>query len=290
MTIKTILTPIDGREASKSVLDLAFLTAKEFSAHIKGLHVKVDAREAIPLLGEGMSGGMVEEMIDMAENEATARAEAAAKMFAGACAAQGVEMLASPKPVTGPSASWQEAEGREEDIICREAPLNDLVIVRRPGAGSSSDATAQMVLNTVLFETGRPALIAPEKTPATIGRNIAIAWNGSVEATRTIQSAMTFIPGAEKVTIITAESDRTETDEAEKLAEYFLWHGVTVAVEAINQTGGSVGELVLAKADDVGADLLIMGAYTHGRMRQLILGGVTSHVIGHANIPVYMAH
>lgn len=288
MPIKTILAPIDGADHCKPLLETAFLAAREFNAHVKGLHAKVDAREAIPLLGEGMSGGMVEEMIDMAEKEAGSKAEIAARMFSDYCQHRGIAIIDSPEKVTEVTASWAEIEGREDDVIIRAAGLSDLVVVRNPG--ETGDPAAQVILNTVLFETARPVLVAPPQSPATLGRNIAIAWNGSLEATRAVQAALSFLPNADKVTVLTAESQRTDRDAGDGLADYFAWHGIHADIQPLTDSDQSVGEMVLGKAIEAGADLLVMGAYTHGRMRQLILGGVTSHVISHANIPVFMSH
>ncbi len=288
MIIRTILISVDGNEAARPLMETAFLVARDFKAHVSGLHVCYDARDALPLLGEGMSGGMIEELIDMAEKEAAERAGAASRMFADFCEHRGIPMIAEPAIQDGATASWFEREGEEEEVIVSMAKLSDLTVIGRPR--SDTDPAAQAKLNTVLFETGRPVLIAPPESPSHLGQHIAIAWNSSVEAARAVQAAIPFIEQAEQVTIITAESHRTATKVAEDLKTYMAWHGVEADIRTLAGSSKPVGEGLLNACDDIDADLLVMGGFTHSRMRQLILGGVTSHVIANATIPVLMVH
>jgi len=288
MSMRMILVPLDGTEASKSALETAFMVGREVAAHVTVLHVRPDPKDAVPLLGEGMSGSMIEEMIEIAETEAANRAAKARAMFNSLCAEKGVAVVDDPAPGESVSASWTEETGREDEVTAWRGRVADMVVLSRPTP--ESDVSATMTLNAALFETGRPALIVPPSGPAPIGRKVAVSWNGSAQAARAVASAMPIIAGSGGVVIFTAEGDQTSVNVAPELATYFAWHGVTADVRVISASPRAVGEALLKECADAGVDLLVMGAYTHSRMRQLILGGVTRHVLENATLPLFMAH
>ncbi len=149
-----------------------------------------------------------------------------------------------------------------------------------------------MTAQAGLFETGRPVLIAPPDTPKSIGRNIAIAWNGSAEASRAVAAATNFFTTAEKVTVLTAESERTPAEAAQELADYLLLHGVRAETRIFaHMADKPLGGTALLKAcDDVRADLLVMGAFIASGFRELIMGNATQQVLSEATIPVLMGH
>jgi nucleotide-binding universal stress UspA family protein len=158
--------------------------------------------------------------------------------------------------------------------------------VPHPEAGedvSSSDA-----LHAVLFDSGRPVLIAPQKAPETIGTRICLGWNGTAESASAVSAALPWLQRAEAVRILSAEGYQRRGPSAPDLAAYLALHGIDADIEMFGPRGGTVGAGLLAAAADFGCDLLAMGAYSHSRLRQLILGGVTRHVLEHARLPVMM--
>jgi len=287
MTIRRILVPLDGGDQSKAALQAGLAVGQALAAHVSALHVHHDAKDSIPLLGEGMSVAMIEDMIRIAETEAAERAAKARALFDEATSQASISISDQPS-ASGASAAWSEESGREDDTTARRGRLADLIVAPRPTSDSAPSAT--LTLNAALFETGRPVLVVPPDGATTIGRNIAISWNGSAQAARAIGSAIPLIAKAEQVTVFTIESERTSTGDTPDAAEYLAWHGIEAEAKAITGSAGSVGAELLSQATTAGADLLVMGAYTHSRMRQLILGGVTRHVLDTAEIPLFMAH
>ncbi len=147
------------------------------------------------------------------------------------------------------------------------------------------------VFYTALRETGRPVLVAPPAVPSAIGHCVAIAWNGSAEAAHAIAGALSFIEAAERVVILTSESERTKAKVAPELARYLAYHGVAAEAQVFEKSRHpSVGEAIFDHCRNIKADLLVMGAYTHSRTRELLFGGVTQYALDHADIPVLMAH
>lgn len=287
MPIKTILVPLDGTEGAQLVLDAAFAVAQHLSAHVEVLHVRADSKNAVPLLGEGMSGAMIEEMIDLAEKEALTRAQKARAMFEEACRRLSLPVVDAPPGPQGPSAAWVDETGREDEVTAQRGRLADLIVVARPT--QDSDVTFRMTLNAAIRETGRPVLVIPPGVAKVAARKVAIAWNGSHESSRAVRLAMTFVESADEVFILTAEGGGTRAAAASQLATYLAWHGIQAKTRTFEIADRAGGEDLLKECKGVGADLLIMGAYTQSRVRTLILGGVTSHVLGHADLPVVMA-
>lgn len=287
MSIKTILVPLDGSETSRNALDAAFIIGHDLSAHVEALHVATDPKDAVPLLGEGMSAAIIEEMIQLAEAESIERKGRAEALFEDARTRYGLEIKESPPSDAGGSTVLTHMVGREDEITALKGRLSDLIVASRPSM--DSEATLAMTINAALFETGRPVLVVPPKTQEVIGRKIAVSWNGSAEAARAVAAAMPLLARADSVVILTAENDSTSANLPLQLETYFSWHGIKADIR--NLPGGSqVGEVLLEDCRTIGTDLLVMGAYTHSRMRQLILGGVTKHIMSEADLPVLMAH
>ncbi len=288
MSIRAILVPVDGTEAAVPILETAFMVGRDLAAHLDVYHISADPKDAVPLLGEGMSGAMIEEMIDLAEKDAQDRASRARQMFDDFCSRHSVNVVETAQASDQVSAAWVMDTGREDEAVARRGRLADLIVVGRPTP--DSDLSSTLTLNAAIFETGRPVLVVPPETPAALGQKIAIFWNGSAESARAAAAALPFIGRAQTAVVLTAESDRTSTSAATDLAGYLARHGIQAPTEAVAPAGRSVGEALLKAAGEVGADMLVMGAYTHSRMRQLILGGVTKHVLAHATIPLFLIH
>lgn len=143
-------------------------------------------------------------------------------------------------------------------------------------------------IDAALFDTGRPVLVAPPAAPLQIGRKIAIAWNGSSQAARAVAFSLPFLERAEQVTILVGSGQDSHTPGT-ALAAYLERHGIRAAVEGFD-VAGSVGKSVLERAGELGADLIVMGAYGHSRLREMILGGATREILASATLPVLMAH
>ncbi len=283
-----ILCPISGILENRLVLDAAYNIAKDLNSHLEVLHVKTEAKESIPLLGEGMSVAMVEDMISIAEKESDERLKRAQVVFDASVAKHGLPIADEPVgDERRASVAWRVETGREDEVVARLGRLSDLIVIGRPG--ETDDVLTPMTLNAAIFESGRPVLVVPQQETKA-ARRIAISWNGSVQSARAVQSAVKLLEQAEAVLVLTADSFRTSGARGPELAAYLRWHGISPDTRVFEAPAGSVAPRLLDECRDFGADLLVSGAYTHSRMRQLILGGVTKHLLGHAEIPMLMAH
>lgn len=284
MAIRKILVPLDGSEMARIALTTALIVARSQGAHVEALHVKLSATDAVPLIGEGMSGAFAEELIELTKRETEQRAVLARAIFEECRSELEVPQAEAPmgREVT---AAFVETVGREDEETARRGRLADLIVVGRPSAGS--DVTADLTLNAALYESGRPVLVAPAELRPAVGRRIAVAWNDSVEATRALAGGMPLLAAAEQVWVVSADRGEETEESCKRAVAYLGYHGIHADSRVVLGTR-AVGEALLEGCGD--ADLVIMGAYTHSRLRELILGGTTRYMLEESALPLLMAH
>lgn len=285
MAIRTILAPVSGTAIDQRVLETAFKLAKSFDAHLEALFVASEPQDAIPIVGEGMSGLIIEEMIQAAATEIEKRQASGKASFQTAVKDAGVEETNTPNAETKPTCTWREDSGREDETVARRGRLFDLVVIGR----DPKEASASLTFDAALMETGRPILVAPEKAPATIGENVMIAWNGGMEAARAVTSAMPMLRAAKQVTIVSVGEVPYGRACAKALAEQFAWHGVEAKVVESTETG-QVANTLISEAEKCGADTIVLGAYSHSRFKEMILGGVTQDMLAKCTLPMWIMH
>jgi nucleotide-binding universal stress UspA family protein len=190
---------------------------------------------------------------------------------------------------------WRAAEHDVLSTMLRESREAGLIVAGQYDANGEEGPLATQVLEALLLESGRPVLVVPcDGQFKATGARVMVAWNGSREAARALHDALPLIGGA-TARILCAQTaakearpDATPVAHAVRVMER---HGVTVEVE--HGPGGSdltIGELLLSRAADFDADLIVMGAYGHGRMRELVLGGVTRTLLSSMTVPVLFSH
>jgi nucleotide-binding universal stress UspA family protein len=284
MSYRKFLLPLSESQAGLAALHLGLDLALLWQAHLAAVIMQVDARSVAPLAGEGLSGAMIEDMMAATERESTARAGSLTRAFAEAVA-QRAGLGTAPAADTA-SAALTLVTGRDEETIPGLAMLADLSILPHPS--DDEEATSSESLHAVLFESGRPVLIAPPAAPVSIGRRCCVAWNGTVESSAALAAMVPWLRRAEAVCVLHAPDYQRNGPDADAVLPYLAMHGVAADVALFKPVNRDVGAGMLAAAAEFGADLLGMGAYSHSRLRQLILGGVTRHVLRRAALPVLM--
>ena len=146
----------------------------------------------------------------------------------------------------------------------------------------------------IIMEAGRPVLVIPrEGTFGSVATHVIVGWNKSPQAARAVGDALPLLQKADQVTIVSVNPDaETAVDDlpGAEFATMLSRHGVTVTTETVSSPSGNPGEALLTKASDLGANLLVVGAYGHSRLREYVFGGVTKHLLQHMTVPVLMAH
>jgi nucleotide-binding universal stress UspA family protein len=187
---------------------------------------------------------------------------------------------------------WRKADGAAVDVIRLHSKYCDLLILgqRNPNAANHFGDLPDGVVLTV----GRPVLIIPYSTKIrNIGARVMVGWDASAQAARAVHDAIPLISGAEKVDIIAINPNGSVEHGDTPCADISLHlarHGIKAEAQSITVNDIGIADILLSRAADKGVDLFVMGAYGHSRWRELVLGGVTAHMLDHMTMPVLMAH
>ncbi len=268
------------------VLEAALLAARRFDSHIVGLHALTT--EYAVVFGGEMGFSISSEVDRTLEHEGYDRRDEARRLFHAYMGSHGVPVAPDAPKAGGPSASWREEDGRQNAVVGVIGRVFDLIIVEQPEKlASISEAT----LEDALFESGRPVLMVPKLVPQSLGDVVAIAWNGSTETALTVALAMPLLKKARQVVIIgCAPALMPEPGPSgAELALSLERHGVAVSLREASGRARAQGESFLRESEAAGADLLLKGAYTQSRIRQMIFGGATREIMMASHIPVLMA-
>ncbi len=183
----------------------------------------------------------------------------------------------------GVGADWIDIDGVAELVIEERGRRADWLVIEP--AGRHDYGTRWHSLRAALFATDRPVLVVPAQSSADFGRGVAIAWRDDQRAAKAVLSALHCLTQATSVFVLTGGRSAASAPPA-ILAE----HGIAAALHVVPSATGALGAALLARAHELGADMLVMGAYQHSALRELLLGGVTRHMLLHADLPVLMRH
>ena len=183
------------------------------------------------------------------------------------------------------AANWCDLEGLVDTALKERGARSDVIVLRRPTDNDRFPARQEVF--TALFETDRPVLVVPPDISASFGLRVAIAWRDDRPATRAVLSALRCRVTPERIIVLAGTAQGSPRPA---VPDILLEHGVEPELHVLPIGSGAFGEALLAKAHEVGADLLVMGAYLHSPLREFILGGVTRFMLAHADLPVLMCH
>ncbi|WP_273501243.1 universal stress protein [Paracoccus sphaerophysae] len=278
MAYKTILTVIT-QPGQTAQLDAAVALARREDAHLDVFCLGVDHTQT-GYYYAGASAYVFQEAID----RAMASAEALETEVRGHLGAQDIRWSAE---------SAVAQMGGVGALIAQRARFADLVVLAQPyGEGAAPDAEA--VVEAALFDGNCPVLILPhgQSDVAGIGRRVIIAWNQSDEALTAIRRAMPILKSADlvEITVVDPSPHSPEgSDPGGALCQMLTRHGIKAEVVVLAKTLPTVSEVLNRRAAETGADLIVMGAYSHSRLREAIMGGATRHMLERAKVPVLMA-
>ncbi len=287
--IKTILVTSTGSEADSVTFAAALAIARPFAAHLDALHVRLDAASvALAMATDAGSGALTAGLIERLEEDAGQREAKAQEIFTSFCQGAGLAIASAPSAVAAPSAEWHVETGEEPRWIALYGMTADLIVAPR---ANGEEVLARSTLEAALLESGRPLLIpAAAAMPARIDR-VAIAWKPTREAAHAVAAAMPFLLRAREIVVLTV-AERPELDERDEVAPLvrnLAWHGLAARAERLQPGPDGAAATLLASAAQR-ADLLVMGGYGHGRLREWVFGGFTQQALAEAPLPVLLAH
>lgn len=283
--IRKIVMPVRGDGKGDNVFAHAAVLAARYKAHIAVTHCRARAEDLMPY-GVTIPNSLRKLLLDQSAELADHVEDGMRKELEALAATYGV--LMTDAAVKGQAtAEWLEEQGRQVDIIKRHGRLADLICVAKPDVDRNLGANT---LKAALFNTGRPVMMCPlrDTAPETLCDKVAIAWNGSTEASRAVAATTGILEQASEVTILSGGIE-VNGAEASSLVNYLAARGVNATVQRLSPDK-KVGKELLDMSVAISADTLIMGAYSNSHERETFFGGNTQYVVDHAEFPVILVH
>ena len=286
MDLKVIMVPFGGDDSEIGAMRTAFALAKAHSAHVEVWHITPNPYNMSTLFypGQGLEPIYSEDILLNLKNAYEESTNIALNKFSRVALEMGVELEDGIIPDYA-SASFHHMTGSADEIISMRSRLCDLAVISR--ATSEDNSLFHGIVYNALFESARPVLlIPPGKSLNLLPSKIIIAWNNSVESSRAV--ALSF-PLLEQAKVWVWAGDRGNEHSASEgdILRYLKMHG-TIAEELL--PNATTPESLLMTAKTLGASMIVMGAYSHNRFRETILGGMTNFMLKNSTIPVFMAH
>ncbi len=279
MSIKTILVYLPSEKNAATILELALKIAAERSAHVIGLHLIAD----LPVYGE-FPAEVSEEVIERLLKAGKEAAAGTKRAF---------DELVQQAPVTHEWRCFTASYAAGNDLIAQNGRAADLIVCGKP-SDEVPDAWSDCS-ETAIMRSGRPVLIVPGSKPQkTIGEHAIIAWNDTREAARAVANSLDLLKSASTVRAVTFIEKENQREAAEALGAGLIAnlarHGVCASLDVSYAGNGSAGEAILSTLLEDGCDLLIMGGYSHSRLREMVFGGVSRDILRDTRVPTLVSH
>lgn len=276
MALKDLLVHIDASQANDARVRAAIALARHHEAHLGGLYVL--PWKYLPAYAEFQ---LPPEIIETQQKTLRAQARRAEQAFRSATAEAGLQ------------SEWSCVEGELLSTLLRYARYTDLMVVGQP-AEEDPLSTSQGVADELAIHAGTPVLVIPYiGAREAIGERVLVAWNGRRESARALHDALPLLERARTATVVSVNPHTQAQEEGNLPATIGLHlarHGIHAEPKELIAPDLQTAEVLLSHAASIAADLIVMGAYGHSRVRELILGGVTRHVLRHMTVPVLLSH
>ena len=280
--MKDILVHVDDRPAAAVRLDAAVQLATSHDAHLIGLYVIVE-----PHISRTARAFFTDAAIALQRSALTAAAERARDRF---------EDLITHAGVRG---EWRQVASKQSSlakVIAVHARYTDLAVVGQADPEEDEPEVTRVMPDELILVAGRPVLVVPYVgTYSVVGERVLVAWDASRLATRAVNDALPLLEKAKKVVVLAVnphgdgEQGHGEIPSAD-ICLHLARHGINAEAQHTRADDVDVGNMLLSRAADEGIDVMVCGAYGHRRLRELVLGGVTRHLLNHMTMPVLMSH
>lgn len=277
MNIRDLAVHVDYRDRCRKGLDVAVGLAERCAAHLTGLYV-----DSVPVAPEMMAMSTAPVLLESIAEEQQQRAAGARKTFDAATQRAGLN--------TG----FRRSEGPMFAALNQMARYSDLLVLTQEGDGKSGPVLGGFA-DYAVMDCGRPVLVVPFVGAAVpVDGTVLVAWSGTRESARAANDALPLLALASRVQVVVIEPEDTALSDAPlpgaDFCEHLARHDIKAEAKVIAGSDVDAGDLLLSHAADVDANLIVMGAYGHSRLRQMVLGGMTRHMLTHMTVPVLMSH
>jgi len=283
--LSRILVPVRGDGMVETVLAHAAAIARRHGSHVVVAHCRALPEDLMPYgvpLPAFVRDTVIKQAHDLADQQ---EAQLRTDLHRIAAAVGLSESDAHEGDI--PTVSFVEEDGRMADVIKHNGRLADLIVVAKPDRDRNLGTNS---LKSGLFQTGRPVLMVPRDGAVApdLGRHVAVGWNGSLEASRAVALTRDIAGAAEEITVLAAGKGEPHGAMAEELVEYYALRGAKARI--VRFDARNPGAALLEKTREVGANMLIMGAYGQSHERETLFGGNTQTIVDRAALPVILVH
>lgn len=289
MSIKRILVPLPGSADHAGEIDMALSAAKALEAHVEALFITQAPPTRAGDVPFNRGAVVATTSVNWWAEERDRLARAARESFEAACTARGIPLLsAHDGPRALPAASWRDVEGAYLSVAVQRAAAFDLIVA----ASGVVMETLKDIAEQALLRTRRPVLLAPTHAKTDLADPAMIAWDESPECWHAVSAAVPFLKHARSVQVISVDRDADRRRASlEDVLAYLRCHGIEAKARTVEAHSATVGDTLLSVAGEEMVGLVVMGAYSHSRLREMLLGGVTRHMLQNAAArPVLLAH
>lgn len=291
--MRTILVLTGGSRTDEQVSATALAAARAVGAHLDFLHIRVSEAEAAsntPHIDFARGKGL-RAALGAVGKETSARSEASLRHFKAFCAREAVPFATCPVGVSEKVASASWSEEQPEDAVSAmllHARHHDLVVL---GRAPRSNGLPGDLMEQLLFDSGRPVLIAPDQAPADSIETAVVCWKETPEAARALASAAPLLKATSQVVLLGTEDRRSGRPETlDDLAKRLEWNGINAKTRWLPHDARPVEARLQQAITEYDAGLVVMGAYGHGPVRETIFGGCTRHFLENGDRPLLMMH
>jgi nucleotide-binding universal stress UspA family protein len=279
--MSVILVPTADRPECVFALDAAFRLATSLDANVAGCHVR-------PRRGEAWTDTATPRRVANGESAEPAAIDSASarKLFGEAARSRGFAVTRRFVARHPQRAVWHELVGSPGRALAIAGRVADFSVVSRPKLQGGGRARAFLL--AALLDTGRPVLVLPQRPVRTLAQRVVIAWNQSAEAAAAVTAALPLLKLAERVVIVSSGSENRAGPKSSQLSQYLATYDVEA--ECLRTRGREVEREIDDAYRNIEADLLVMGAYSRNRLREILFGGVTEHMLFATNLPVFLQH
>jgi nucleotide-binding universal stress UspA family protein len=288
--MKTILVLIGGGDRDEVILRTAFAAAVPLSAHLDFLHVHVSAGIAAKYDNQVQFavGPAIRNALDHLDTKAKTFSEVAAEHVLEFCAASKIEICDTPTHRKNVTASFREENDATIERLIFHARRSDIVVL---GRAKQTQGLSPNTLEYLVRNCGRPVILAATAAPQTFTGTVMVCWKKSDNVARAVAAAMPFLTNAKRVVFTSvAKRNERDTETMHDLAQQFAHNGISTDTQVIPVSNIGISGLLSAAAENCRADLVVMGAYSHSRFRELIFGSCTEALIRDADRPILLVH
>ena len=275
--MRNILLPFEYIETIPHLVDCAVSLAKKYNSSVSGvaIHQRIDSFIA-------QEGSIVFDSLHHDENK-----EEAIK-YKEKFIDHINTLKKSDSDLSDLKYKWLSEELENQKYLGDLSRVYNVVIISRPYQELQSASLSS--IQTILFDGGRPVMLIPMNKQIDIGKEVVISWNCTTESSRAVFAALPILKKANNVTILTVEKVITDGPSGEQVSELLASHGIDAKPVTISGDEKKIGDAILDFSKSIDADLIVKGAYTQSRLREIIFGGATRHLMLHSEIPIYLVN